>query len=827
MTYKIKVNDKIIELDIKNSLTEIYGANGVGKTTISKYFSESVERCFVFNEQYVYDNVYSIDENIKVTGNQKKKIGRTFISQEYKNIYNKVQLLSNFKSENKKDIENINKNFMNIILNKEKKYQNLIQQNREDILEEYNNWMNLLLRSDYASVNEFKNTLNFENLNDEKILSAEIISFEKNKIKNNFNIEKLEQDYSHSKYGDLILQYNNFVENNDFDLDENFIDLIKEYNLELSKKSEYQKAIKVISNNLHSLNIIEPNYNDANNSLFTWIKTGIDIHKEYHTEEKVCLYCGTKNFNIEWLNSYKLIFENRISKLSREILSQTDKLIKFYKNLRNYFNMQPKYKNIVGLKKIIEDLENILYNNPFDKSIIKKLNNQEAIDLNIIVSLKLNIKKIKLQQLDISNLFYFILNQNLESIIKNSKPLICEKRIESILLKLNKELAKENLIIKKKIDKLLKELNSMQLRPFDFTVEFNPSRGNSKNKEAELVVKNKDGSELVGVISTGQRNNLALMYFIAEAKTKIENQEIDMIVIDDPVDGGDLYSYFLMKSFIMTYFSNKKTIKVVILTHNFDYLLIQLTSTDKFNKYKRVKDYIDILKITDNGKVIPLSKEEINSDNKTVYFHLTDFLSKNKDISCFLFATWIIWTRKMIEEVLVDSIKLNSGKYVPDIDQFKFIEANKSSIFNVNCTEYLNNKYYDFISGKILYNDMILETKNIMTKLFKNINYLNSLVNIIKEINYNLLNTNFDKTKYLFSDWDNEINNNCFLIKIANDSAKLMISQKLLSNKDLKQKRTKIIEDISNYIKHAGNNVSRPVVALEVDSILKTFKDIK
>jgi|GEM_PF-6023164 len=54
-----------------------------------------------------------------------------------------------------------------------------------------------------------------------------------------------------------------------------------------------------------------------------------------------------------------------------------------------------------------------------------------------------------------------------------------------------------------------------------------------------------------------------------------------------------------------------------------------------------------------------------------------------------------------------------------------------------------------------------------------------------------------------------------------------MISQKLLSDKNLKQKRVKIIEDISNYIKHTGNNVSRPIVALEVDSILKTFKDIK
>jgi|GEM_PF-2632278 len=136
MIYKIKVNDKIIELNIKNSLTEIYGANGVGKTTISRYFSESVERCFVFNEQYVHDNIYSIDENIKVTGNQKKKIGRTFISEEYKKVYNKVQLLSDFKSKNKDNIEKINQNFLNIILS-EKKYQNLIEQTRENILKEY------------------------------------------------------------------------------------------------------------------------------------------------------------------------------------------------------------------------------------------------------------------------------------------------------------------------------------------------------------------------------------------------------------------------------------------------------------------------------------------------------------------------------------------------------------------------------------------------------------------------------------------------------------------------------------------------------------------
>jgi|GEM_PF-4075494 len=138
--------------------------------------------------------------------------------------------------------------------------------------------MKSFLTSVSLSVNKFKNTLNFENLNeenylnnkiDEKILSAEIISFEKNKIKNKFNIQKIEQDYSYNKYGDLILQYNNFVEKNDFNLDDNFINLINDYNSELSKKSEYQQAVTVISKNLHGLNIIKPNYNDSNNSLFT------------------------------------------------------------------------------------------------------------------------------------------------------------------------------------------------------------------------------------------------------------------------------------------------------------------------------------------------------------------------------------------------------------------------------------------------------------------------------------------------------------------------------------------------------------------------------
>lgn len=64
----IKIEDKTINLKIKNKLTEIYGTNGVGKTTISKSFA-SDKRCFVFNEQYIYNNVYYIsDSDIKTNG---------------------------------------------------------------------------------------------------------------------------------------------------------------------------------------------------------------------------------------------------------------------------------------------------------------------------------------------------------------------------------------------------------------------------------------------------------------------------------------------------------------------------------------------------------------------------------------------------------------------------------------------------------------------------------------------------------------------------------------------------------------------------------------
>ena len=75
----------------------------------------------------------------------------------------------------------------------------------------------------------------------------------------------------------------------------------------------------------------------------------------------------------------------------------------------------------------------------------------------------------------------------------------------------------------------------------------------------------------------------------------------------------------------------------------------------------------------DNGTVIKISKEEINSDNKTIYFKLTENVSKNSNLPEVLMASWIIWTRKIIEEWLVSNIKLNSGIYISDHEPYSSI----------------------------------------------------------------------------------------------------------------------------------------------------------
>lgn len=67
-----KESNKTITLPLDKKMIFIYGKNGSGKTTLSRSLKDN--NCYVFNEDFIYKNVYVIqNDGAKVDQTTKKQ----------------------------------------------------------------------------------------------------------------------------------------------------------------------------------------------------------------------------------------------------------------------------------------------------------------------------------------------------------------------------------------------------------------------------------------------------------------------------------------------------------------------------------------------------------------------------------------------------------------------------------------------------------------------------------------------------------------------------------------------------------------------------------
>jgi Fe-S cluster assembly ATPase SufC len=100
-------SDKGISLDLEQRTNIIYGSNGAGKTTISKFIEDdSKNSAFVFNQEFVNKNVfYSNDEGFKdVSPENKKNRSKLLVSQRCIDIDNYISNILKKIDEVKKNI---------------------------------------------------------------------------------------------------------------------------------------------------------------------------------------------------------------------------------------------------------------------------------------------------------------------------------------------------------------------------------------------------------------------------------------------------------------------------------------------------------------------------------------------------------------------------------------------------------------------------------------------------------------------------------------------------------------------------------------------------
>lgn len=85
---------KQIKLSLNKSLIMVYGKNGSGKTTLSRQYL--FDKRFVFNEDFIFSNVYNINENgASQTATTKENFSGLWLGEDignlFSNFYNKKE----------------------------------------------------------------------------------------------------------------------------------------------------------------------------------------------------------------------------------------------------------------------------------------------------------------------------------------------------------------------------------------------------------------------------------------------------------------------------------------------------------------------------------------------------------------------------------------------------------------------------------------------------------------------------------------------------------------------------------------------------------------
>lgn len=567
-------NDFSSDTKLKNfqKYNLIFGLNGTGKTTLSRFFNclnkgEIIDKIQEPNYKENFDILLDDNQHIKTFNtnlykNKIKVFNNDFITDNLKlDSHNaSTQVLSYSIGEKsieiKAEIDKIknenSKFFINNDIEKDKqidveiqKIIDKIEQLQRDI--SYNIRCDLRMNPQKYTITHFKNDL------------------ELNKSQNLINISEDDKN----KYAQVY-----------FSPQKDKINKIK-----------FQTISDITINKLKNILSLEIKRGNLKEELASWLEQGI----KYVNDEK-CPMCNNPLHN--WQERYNevrqlikkddafLEFEIEIKNIEQELkllIEVTEKnkidlrITDFScdiseKNLNDYKNAFNDYK--LFLNKLLEQVQ--LKQTSTDKLII--INNTEFLNKYI-------------EQLDKINLFIENHN-NIISDIENEKEKARNHVISYYIAKykniiLSDETTLEQLKIQKvQIDKIIENNNktlqdlynqlSNQKAPIDeikkyisrITMNDNINLTYDEIKK-EYYVRRKDGS-LANNLSEGEKTIIAFSYFLATLKEEKFNLKESIVLIDDPVSSLDQQYLFNVLNLLMHIFDNRKDFKqLFLLTHNF------------------------------------------------------------------------------------------------------------------------------------------------------------------------------------------------------------------------------------------------------------------
>lgn len=603
-----------------NKYNLFYGWNGSGKTTISrlfrimerkeipseysnikfnieinlhkyneKNFVNNSEKIFVFNEEFISENI-NWDEKInKILLLSKDKIKE---SKEYNVLKEELYGSVETKTKGLKDISIEEHNKISKQLKEIEDSYSKIAKNLKDIFQTVDPTDRV-----YSSLNKIKiqNVFNNNQLIEE-IQRCNLEEDEANKLVISVKADKREIIKNVPKY----IQKNNFIE------------------LYIKIQGELSKMItaKVIDR-------LKENTDIAN-----WVNDGLQLRKKYNSS--VCEFCGSV-ISQERLMSLEGHFNNEVSKCKNELEKMLEEIKKYNMNFldivieKSLFYKEYNSKIDVLNKDIKEKTEKINHIiNLIIQKITEKINNPFAqVKMDEIQGIE-NIldeynKNIKLQQEYINET-----NQktmNFEKQINEAKEklfnyyLKSQIELENIFDKKN-QYAKDKAVLNGR-DEILKEkedrlsvlestLSNETLGAEKFNDKLNAFIGydelklkfSKSLKGYEIIRKSTKNKALH--LSEGEKTAIAFVYFLTKIKENDNKIENSIIVVDDPISSFDNNKLFNAYSSIKCELENCK--QLFILTHN-------------FNFFKLIRDWIKKKRDADDNKVHSIYKIEPDIEN--------------------------------------------------------------------------------------------------------------------------------------------------------------------------------------------------------------------
>ena len=660
---KVASYKKSTELVTEKRINLIYGLNGTGKSTLSKYLYNmndiSFKNCsiestgdndfLVYNQEFVQDNFYEDSLQGIFTLSKENKSAQEKID----NLTAEINRLDDKKNElleNNKTIESnlekLDTDYQNIIWNVKRDYENI----------EYLKYCFTDFKKDKRHF--FDYLLSIDGNYPEELTISDVV----NRIKELSDKSDSIPNVSEIKK-DVI-----YIEN----------DTIFEHAIIGSENSSLSKIIEKLNSS-------------------DWVKKGIDYLDLDSDKTEKCPFCQEQtvdnNFKNELKNLFDINYEKDVTKIESYYKIYSDFQINLPELNINQITLDESLKNKIieqydNYKKIVnENLKKIKEKNDMP-SIIVKLNDTSSIinEINELIR-ELNIKinnfneMIKTKDDNLKQLkkeFWLLIKKNNET---SFTQYLEQKAFYQSELKSNDEARaeiinqiniNENLIVDERkntinIEDAIDNINNMliEIGVTDFRVT-------KASNEMYKIVRNDNDPNIFNTLSEGEKMIISFLYFIEMCKGINQQNSVNknkIIVIDDPINSmSHIYVFNVGRLIKKSFYDNNKYKQIFIMTHSL-YFFYELVYMNEEKRHEH-QQLFRISKNNDTSIIDIMHYEEIQNDYQAYWK-----IIKDKNSSPALIANCM---RNIIEYFFgfVEDIPLSN------VFQKQELQANRFQAFN-------------------------------------------------------------------------------------------------------------------------------------------------